>query len=204
MLHCGHVSLDWDKIRDINNIYGDNESQFLPWYMPRDRENSQSIQGPQEYSPRANASLLQRLRQGYCAGKRPELIELLYLARSHSCNRPEDKVISLLSLLADADAASLRSMLRFEFFTIGHSKVAAEFIIMKSQELDILSYAPAKASDGELSSSGGKLPLWVPNWERLDTPFLDIRMYKADTGHITKPEISFPSLRPFGSNSRLF
>ena len=197
MLHCGHVSLDWDNMRDINDIYGDKESQFLPWYMPRDRKSSRSIQGPQEDSPRANASLLQRLRQEYRAGKRPELIELFYLARNHSCNRSEDKVFSLLSLLADADVASLRSI-RFESTTIDYYSVATQFTIMKSQELEILSYAPPKAWEGEW-------PSWVPNWESLDTPFLDIRMYKADTGHVTKREISFRSPKPYGSsNPRLF
>ena len=189
MLYCGYDSVDWDQMRPIDEIYNENEIKCRPHH----RDPQRSVQGPADFSPRSNAMSLQKLRQEYRSGKRPALIELLDFTQRHSCNRPEDKIFSLLSLLEAADIESFNAVIDGSHWSIGPSQeysAAAQFIITKSQDLDILSYALGES----LAIPQSSLPSWVPNWAKLRTPTLDIGLYNADSGHIIARDISFPAL----------
>lgn len=192
-LYCGRLSLDYDTMKTVDEIYHDQDSQHSPHFG----ETQRSAHSTRGISPRSNAAWLQRLRREYLSGKRAELTELLHLTCNYSCYLPEDRVIALLALLPDTDAADLATLLGESSTWVGKLPyvygAATQHIITKSQGLDILAYAPGP----ELRISTFALPSWIPNWEKLDPPILETRLYNACNGHPESPSFSFPHEKKF-------
>ena len=178
-LHCGSISIDWDKMCNIAN---------LPSYgRPHHLDGCQGLEASQlinENYKRAPAVALQQLRQGYLAGQRLELADLLQLARRHHCTAQHDKIYSILSLLPNSDAKS--SLLKVDYNKTWEDaySLAAEFIINKSQDLEILYWI-----DPMLKARG--LPSWVPDWRHIVPPLLKVKLFNADAGYSRANLISF-------------
>ena len=154
ILHCGPHSLDWENMRSIDSLYDHTAIDS------RDR---------------AAAAALQSLRQSYRSGERLGLDHLLLATRDHLCTKPEDRIFSLLGLLSKADTADpllqVDYMKRWDL-VFG---LATQFILTKSQDLNILSYAAGR-------EQWYCLPSWVPNWTDLESPPLKALLYRADGG----------------------
>lgn len=153
-LHCGPHSLDWEEMRSFDDfqIYD---------YTSTDRRL------------RAAAAALQKLRREYLHGSRLGLSDLLLATRDHSCTHPADKIFSMLSLLSEADAAD-------ELLRVDYTKpsdlifgLATQFILTKSQDLNLLSYSAERSDDDGL-------PSWVPNWMHLESPPLKADLYNVE------------------------
>ena len=152
-LHCGPHSLDWDSMKSFDDFH----------IHDRAVEDRQL---------RASAEALQRLRHEYLRGSPVELDHLLFATRNHSCTEPRDKIFSMLSLLSEADAAD--ALLRVDYtkpWTLIFG-LATQFILTKSQDLNLLSYS-AESSDDD------GLPSWVPNWMLLKSPPLKADLYNV-------------------------
>ena len=152
-LHCGPHSLDWDNLKNFTAFH----------IYDRTGEDRQL---------RAAAEALQRLRHEYLRGSPLELDDLLFATRDHLCTDPRDKIYSMLSLLSEADAAG--ALLRVDYtkpwtLTFG---LATQFILTKSQDLDLLSYSAESGDDDGL-------PSWVPNWIHLKSPPLKAHLYNV-------------------------
>lgn len=165
-LHCGTNSLDWEDMRSIDKLHN---------YYNADEDRDS----------RAAAAALQNLRHKYLSGLRLGLDELLLITRNHSCTVPEDKIFSLLSLLSEADAAN-------ELLAVDYAKpwtlvfgLAAQYILIKSQKLNLLSY-----SVGMGNING--LPSWVPDWSHLDSPRLTFDLFNVDRGCTRRQQMIFP------------
>ena len=153
-LHCGPHSLDWDNMKSFDDFH----------IYDRTGEDRQL---------RAAAEALQRLRHEYLRGSPLGLNHLLFATRDHSCTERRDKIFSMLSLLSEADAAD--ALLGVDYtkpWTLIFG-LATQFILTKSQDLNLLSYS-AESSDDD------GLPSWVPNWIRLESPPLKADLYNVD------------------------
>lgn len=153
-LHCGPYSLDWDDMRSFDGfqIYDCTST---------DRRL------------RAAAAAVQKLRYKYLQGSRLGLSHLLFATRYHACTHPADKIFSMLSLLSEADAAD-------ELLRVDYTKprdlifgLATQFILTKSQDLNLLSYSAERSNDNGL-------PSWVPNWMHLESPPLKADLYNVE------------------------
>ena len=178
-LHCGPCSLDWDSISTIENTDHNRRSLHITSteHETRRRESYKSYLG-------GPAAALQRLRREHRSGIRLELEDILLLTRSHYCTAPQDKIFSILSLLSEADATN--DLLQVDY-TVSWTEVfrlAAAFILMKSQTLNLLSLATR-------SDIAPRLPSWIPNWTDLKFPHLEAKLYKADGGCPINTPIAF-------------
>ena len=154
-LQCGPHSLDWEDMKSIDSLYNHNAIDS------RDR---------------AAAVALQSLRQSYRFGERLGLDHLLFATRHHLCTNVEDRIFSLLSLLSKADAADpLLQVDYMKSWTLIFG-LATQFILTKSQDLNVLSYAAERREEYDL-------PSWVPLWTRVESPPLNARLYRVDEGH---------------------
>lgn len=128
-------------------------------------------------NPRTYAATLQLLRRDHLRGIHHGLLELLRLTRTHRCSSKHDRIYSLLSLLLKSDRDN-------ELLQVDSTKSpaevyasAAQYIITKSKNLQILSYiSPDSTSDIQ------KVQTWVPHWDSLRSPLLDFNLYTADAG----------------------
>ena len=174
-LRWGSHSLDWEDMRSVDSLFNYDQTGV-------------------DIHPRAAAAALQRLRQDYLFGSSLELDDLLIVARHHFCSDRADKIFSLLSPLNEADAAN--QLLKVDYtkhWTLIFG-LATQLILTKAQDLDILSYSVGWEDQGlrrwrmpqppgiavDLSQPPFRLSSWVPSWNKLGPPLLQVDLYSVD------------------------
>ena len=161
ILYCGtaSASVDWDKLKNLRSLHVQKEYSCL---------------GDDEYDPRLQAVVLQQLRRGQLCGISHGLLEFLQLTHAHRCTDPRDKIYSLISLLPESDRDNELSRVNYTITRAEVYALATQFIIAKSNNLEVLSCTPAHFDTS--------LPTWVPDWNHLRPSILNTDLYTADAG----------------------